>query len=718
MTDAGRRHRIDVGALQTEAFRFHAEGDLQQAERLCRRILALDPDRVEVLHLAGVIAAETGRAAEAVELIDRAIALDGEVPAFHYTLSRAFELEGKPAEALLNRGNGLRAEGRWAEAADCYWQALALAPGLVAGYAHLGQVLLAEGDAEGSVALFRQALALRPGYAPAEVGLGGALSALGLPGEAVEHIQRAFTLDPGNTEAACRLGDLYVQLGDLDEATDWYGRALGLRPKLAAAHDGLGRLLAGRGRAGAAAEHFRQALVVRPAWAEAHAALGASLRDQGLAAAAVKSFRRALDLRPELTAAHSGLLEALQRDDTVDAAERAAEARRFGDGLEPESAADPPAAVYRNLRDPERRLRIGYVSPDFRRCGIASFLEPLLANHDRRQVETVCYAGVVRPDLITSRFKAMVDRWSDTVGVDDAALAGQIQADGIDILVDLAGHRPGNRLPVFARRPAPVQISWPGDADTTGLPAIGWRLTDAMVEPEGVADRLSTERLVRLPHGSRCWQPPADGPMPRSTPAAVSGRVTFGSLGPLAGLSPGVIAVWAELLRRLPSARLLLGCRALGDPLVTAAVRDRFGRHGIAPGRLELLGPIPDPATRWGLIGRVDVFLDPVPCSAPAALCEALWMGKPVVALLGDRPAGRVGASLLARAGLQVLIADNRSRYLDLAVSLATDAGRRDAFRSGLRTHLAASPLCDGVGFARIVETVYRSLWRHWSRQG
>ena len=462
MTGVGSRHRIDVGALRMEAQRCHAEGDLELADRICRRILALDPDQVETLHLAGMIAAETGRSSEAVELMDRAIALNGEVPAFHYTLSRAFELEGKLAEALLNRGNGLRAEGRRPEAADCYWQALALDPGLVGGYANLGHVLLAEGDAEGSVAHFRQALVLRPGYAPAEVGLGGALAALGLPGEAIEHMARAFTLDPGNAEAAFRLGDLYRRLGDPDEAAEWYERALALRPKLPEAHDGLGRVLAGRGRAGASAGHFRQTLAARPEWAEVHLALGVSLRDQGLAAAAASSFRRALDLRPDLIAAHSRLLSALQRDETVGVGQRAAEARRFGEALE--AAVEPPALPHRNQRDPERRLRIGYLSPDFRRCPTASFLEPLLANHDQRQVEIFGYAESLRPDVTTSRLKALVDRWVDTVGVDDAALAEQIRADGIDILVDLAGHRPGNRLPVFVRRPAPVQVSWPGDA--------------------------------------------------------------------------------------------------------------------------------------------------------------------------------------------------------------------------------------------------------------
>ena len=719
MTGARGRHRVDLAALQAEALHHYAEGDRDAADRLCRRILALDPDRVETLHLAGTIAAETGRSAEAVELVGRAVAVNGENPELHYTLGRAFELEGQPAEALLHRGHGLRSEGRHAEAADCYWQALALAPELAAGYAGLGSVLLAENDAVGAVALFRRALALRPGYAGAEVGLGRALTATGLPGEAIEHYQRAFTLDPGDAGTACRLGDVYHRLGAPDEAIGWYDRALELRPTLPEAHDGMGRVLADRGRVGAAAGHFRQVLDSQPDRVEGHLALGACLRDQGLAAAAAASFRRALELRPGAPAAWSRLLEALQRDDTAGASGRAAEARRFGEVLTAQAEAVGPAAAHRNQRDPERRLRIGYVSPDFRRCAVSGFLEPLLANHDRRQVETVCYAGVARPDVTTSRFKAMVDGWVDTVGLDDAGLAERIRADGIDILVDLAGHRPGNRLPVFARRPAPVQVSWPADADTTGLPAIGWRLTDALVEPEGGADRLSAERLVRLPIGSRCWQPPVEEPGPgRTAPGGTGGAVTFGCFASLAGLSPGVVAAWAELLRRVPSARLRLGNRGLGDPLVAAATRTRFQDCGVAPDRLELSGPASDPAAGRTRLSRVDVVLDPFPCSAPAALCEALWRGVPVVTLAGDHPAGRIGAGLLVRVGLEALVAEDRSRYLDLAVSLATDRPAWDRQRHTLRSRLAASSVCDGPGFARAVEAAYRMLWRQWSGAG
>jgi len=716
MAGAGRRLRVDIEALCDEALRHHAEGELQEAERLCRRILALDPDQVEMLHLLGMIAAETGRSAEAVEWIDRAIALNGEIPAFHYTLGRAFELEGKPAEALLNWGNGLRDEGRWAEAADCYWRALALVPGLAAGYANLGHVALAEGDAEGAVAYYRQALTLRPGYAAAEAGLGYGLAALGLSGDAIEHIQRAFTLDPANAEAASRLGDIYHQLGDFDEAVVWYNQALALRPALPMAHDGLGHVLADRGWCGAASEHFRQAVIARPQWAEAHAALGASLRDQGLAEAAVKSFRRALDLRPNFAEAHSRLLEALRLDDHVDATERAAEARRFGALLDARKADSPSPIDYPNQRDSERRLRIGYLSPDFRRCLTASFLEPPLANRDRRQVEVVCYAEIARPDVITSHFKKMADHWVDTVGLDDDALAEQIRADGVDILVDWAGHRPGNRLPVFVRRPAPIQLAWPADGDTTGLTVMDWRLTDAVIEPEGAADLLSTERLVRLPHGCRCWQPPIDDPV--STTMDLVGPVTFGSFAPLAGLSPNVIAVWAEVLRRLPVARLRLGNRALGDPLVATAVRERFGSHGIASGRLDLVRSSSDSGARRTLLSRVDVVLDMFPCSAPAALCEALWMGVPVVTLVGEGPAGRAGASLLARAGFKALIAETQARYVELALSLATNPTARDNFRRAARARLVTSPLCDGLGLARLVETAYRALWRQWCLGG
>ena len=357
-------------------------------------------------------------------------------------------------------------------------------------------------------------------------------------------------------------------------------------------------------------------------------------------------------------------------------------------------------------------MRIGYVSPEFRRGALAPFLESLLAHHDRDQVEVVCYAEVPHPDLKTSRFQAWANLWRATVGVTTPALAEWIRADGIDLLVDLAGHGPGNRLPVFGYRPAPLQLSGFGYPAPTGLGVFDARLVDPVLEP----DRTQTEggeAILRLPQGFACWQPPAGAPAATAPP---TGPVTFGSFNTLAKLSPATVTLWSELLRRLPKARLLLKCRALGDPVVAEGVRARFARHGIAPARLELLGSVADAAAHLALYRRIDVALDPLPWNGTATTCEALWMGVPVVTLSGNRPVSRIGASLLARAGFTSLVATGPSQYLEVAATLASDRKRRSALAGAVRQSLAASPLCNADAFARTVEAAYRTLWRNWCR--
>ena len=698
MAGAGRGHRIDVHEVLAEAARLHGEGELTEAERLYRRVLALDPDQVEALHLLGAIAAQSGRLDYAVELIEQAIKVGGEVPAFHHTLSRAFEAEGRAAEALLHRGDGLCADGRLTEAADCYWQALGLDADLVGVYVGLGSALLEQGDFEGAEAMFREALSRRSSHAPAELGLGRVLVRRGKDDQAICHFERALTLDACCDEAACALGRLYHRLGDFDEATAWFERAVELRPGAAESRYRFALLLSDRGRPGAGAVQVAKALQRRPDWVAALLLQGALLRDQGRAAEAALSFERALERDPGNEAALSGLAHAAQLDAAI-----AAPPPVVAAGVRPE---------WSNRRDPERRLRLGYVSPEFRRGALAPFLEALLAHHDRERFEVVCYAEVPRPDARTSRFQAWADGWRSTVGVATPALAEWIRADGIDILVDLAGHGPGNRLPAFAYRPAPLQLAGLGYPAPTGLGVFDGRLADSLIEPPS-APAADGETVLRLPQGFVCWRPPDGAPTATAPP---SGPVTFGSFNTAAKLSPATVGLWSELLRRLPKARLLLKCRALGDPVVAEGVRARFARHGIQPARLELLGPVADVAAHLALYRRIDVALDPLPWNGTATTCEALWMGVPVVTLAGDRPVSRIGASLLTRAGFVSLVASSPAQYLEVAATLASDRQRRAALAASVRQRLSASPLCDAPAYARGVEFAYRALWRHWCR--
>jgi predicted O-linked N-acetylglucosamine transferase (SPINDLY family) len=375
----------------------------------------------------------------------------------------------------------------------------------------------------------------------------------------------------------------------------------------------------------------------------------------------------------------------------------------------PRASGEPP---HPNHPDPERRLRVGYVSPDFREHSVSAFLDPVIAGHDRRWFEVFCYAEVVRPDDTTARFRGLSDGWCSTLGMTDGAVAGRIRDDGIDILVDLAGHTAGNRLRVFAERPAPVQVTWLGYPNTTGLSAMDYRLSDAVADPAGEADALHSETLVRLANGFLCFAPPADAPEVGETPALATGQVTFGSFNNLAKVTPDVVEAWADILNRIPNSRLVLKSRPLADEKTRERYLEMFGAHGVDPGRVELCSWIASKSGHLGAYERLDIGLDPFPYNGTTTTCEALWMGVPVVTLGGDRHAGRVGASILARVGLAGLVAETKADYVEQAVALAGDLDRLSALRGGLRSRMEKSPLCDAGGFARDIEAAYREMWR------
>jgi len=354
------------------------------------------------------------------------------------------------------------------------------------------------------------------------------------------------------------------------------------------------------------------------------------------------------------------------------------------------------------------------VSPDFRNHSVARFFLPLLEGHDRGAVEIACYAELARSDAVSERIRSLADRWSPTVGLSHDELAARIRGDAIDVLVDLAGHTSDNRLLTFARTPAPVQATWLGYPGTTGVAAIGWRFSDAECEPPGDADRRSSERIWRLPHGFHCFAPPADAPAVAPPPCAARGSVTFGSFNNFLKLAPETIALWGRVLAAMPGAQLLLKSNFVFDAAAHQRHLERFAAAGIDPSRIVILPYMPDERAHLAAYGEIDVALDPFPYNGTTTTCEALWMGVPVVTLRGDRHAARVGASLLTRVGLPDLIAGDEAAYIAVAAALAAAPQRLAALRAGLRAQVAASPLCDAGGFARAVEDAYRAMWRAW----
>lgn len=520
----------------------------------------------------------------------------------------------------------LALDGRTTEAAAALERAIALAPAVAAYHNNLGNVLSALGHGEEAVAAYGRAIALRPDDAQALNNLGTALKATGRLADARDAYERALALRPDYAEAHSNYGNVLLDLGHIQDAAESHRRALAINPDYAVAHNNLGSALKRVGEYEAAAAAFESALKLMPAYADALSNMGEVLRETGEAGAAIDYYRRALDADGARPAIHSNLLYALNCVADVDRVAVAAEHRRWA-----EVHARPATATHDNDPSPERRRRIGYVSPDFRRHSAAYFIEPVLAAHDPAAVEVFCYACSNLRDEVSDRLRALAHGWRDIDALDDGAAAKCIGEDGIDILVDLSGHTMNGRLTLFAQRPAPVQVTYLGYPNTTGLEAMDYRLTDARADPEGDGEAFHSEALVRLPGGFLCYRPPDDAP---AVAPPRDGPVTFISCNNLAKVTPPVVAVWASLLARLPTARLLLKAKALGDAGTRRRMAERFAEHGVSPDRIDMMGWV-ETGSHLGVYGGADIGLDTFPYNGTTTTCEALWMGVPVVTLAG-----------------------------------------------------------------------------------
>ena len=530
--------------------------------------------------------------------------------------------------------------------------------------------------------------------------------------EAAALYRSVLTEAPLAAEVWNNLAYALTGLGQHEQAAAAFQAAIAIRPDYANAFIGLGNLGNAGGRSEQASRHWRRTMRLDPGQGEVAFNLGITLQSQGDAPEAAFWFQRATELLPGRPDLFSQLLLCLNYLDRP--GDRLLEDHRRFQALHGQPSQPIPA--HTNRRDPARRLRVGYLSVEFRAHLGGYFLTPLFDGHDRSAFEIHCYSTlpIGAGDQLTPYFKERSDGWHDVHGLNDDALAARIRADGIDILVDLAGHSGLNRLPVLAFRPAPVQMTWLGYPNTTGMDAVDYRLVDAITDPPGPADAHASERLLRLPAPFLCFRPPADAPAVVPLPAGAVGAVTFGSFNKLAKLSHDTVRLWAEILHRVPNSRLLLKDRPLECPDTAAALRARFRTAGVDPERLVLLGWADDPAGHLNLYNRIDIALDPTPYNGTITTCDALWMGAPVVTLLGGRHAARVGASLLASVGLSDLIAATPERYVETAASLAHDLSRLMRLRMGMRDRLRRSPLCDEPRFVRALEDAYQQSWRAW----
>lgn len=666
-----------------------------EARQLLILILERIPTHSDSLYLLASIASLSGDTDLGESLLRQAIAIDA---------------TKSPYWVLL--GNVLQKQNRLAESLQCYQTALTLDPSNVDVYYNAGNTLERQGNSVKATQCFEKALELNPTHLEALTNLANQYRQAGRFEDALGLLERARRLAPNAIPVLLNLGNVLMSLERHEEALECFDRCVQQDSQNAMFRNNKGNALRAMGRLSEALACGKAALALDPDCAELWVNYAVGLQLQGRQKEALEAFERILALSPENAIAHGAALFSMHYDPARGPARLRAEHRawaaRHADPLLPSSR------VYRNSRDPEKRLRVGYVSSDFRRHPISFFTLPVFREHSD-DVESICYSGVTHRDEWTERLRSSVRAWRDVAGLSDSELCEVILSDQVDILVDLAGHTAGNRLLTFARRPAPVQVSWLGYFNTTGMMAMDYLVVDSEIAPEGEPAPF-VEQPMRLRGCYLCYEGPDYAPGVAPLPAMSRTEITFGCFNTQAKITGDVIRVWSKILKAAPQSRLILKNPVLNDEGCRQLVREEFVSCGLPAERLMLLGSSPHRELLESY-AEVDIALDPFPYNGGTTTCEALWMGVPVVTLAGDRFVSRVGPTILRHAGCSEWVAADVDGYVRTAVSLAADRAKLAAIRGRLRDQVRQSPLGDTAEFTRSWEDALRMVWRLWCRR-
>lgn len=683
----------------SQAYALWQDGSLAEARSLLVKILSVQPAHAEANNLFGVFLLDEGDTASAREHFNRA-------------------LKARPdfAAPQNNLGNIHLADGELDEAAHCYRAALAHTPDYVEALTNLGSVCNLQGDNQKAESYCRKAVELSPGFAGAQCNLGNVLLSLGRVGEAIACYREAIRLNPSQPEVMVNLALVLEDVGYLPGTIDYYEKLSKRRPNDFLPHIRIAQALQVLGNWDEAAQRLNQALALKQDNIEALIMLSANFVSIGDVHTGMDYLQKVLDAEAGSSSAQATLIfYSLYLSECSGRQVY----KGFRDWAELYAARPllPCPPIVSAL--PDRSLRIGYVSRDFFRHSVGYFLEPILRHHDCAKFEIFCYSNLIKEDSYTERYKQLADHWRDISTLSEQATVDRVREDNIDILVDLSGHTTGNRLGVFAHKPAPVQVNYLGYPATTGLTTIDYRFGDVITDPAELVAGHYSETIRQLPGCFLTYQPADDAPPVQPAPSIANGYITFGSFNNIAKVNDLVIKVWAQVLAAVPNSRLMLKSFALSSVRGRKRIVDGFAAQGIPAERLDLVGWSAETQSHLELYNKVDIALDTFPYNGTTTTCEALWMGVPVVCLEGERHSARVGASLLNVVGLRELLAQDIEGFVRIAAELAADPERLTALRTGLRERVAASPLLDHAGFARNLESAYREMWRAYcaSRQ-
>lgn len=707
----------------------HQAGRLEQANAAYQQALHKNPDHPDALHLLGMLAHQVGNDDFACDLINLALHANPASPVFHCNLGTVLQSQGKLEQAIesfrraididpnntvfhFNLGHALQKQGQLRAAAASYRQAIALNPRHIESLSNLGHTLQALGELDQAIENYRSALGFAPDLAEMHFNLGTALNEQGDSDGAIESYQRAIALFADYAQAHSNLGAAWLSKGDLEAAVASYQRAIAINPDMGEAHYNLGIALQAQNNLDDAIASYFRALELRPNFVEGYCNLGNALRTQGHLDEAVECYQTALAIKPDYANAYSNLLFLFAYHATLAPADYLARARGWELAcISPEDRQIARDKTFNRSALSGRRLKVGYVSGDFRKHAASYFTEQLFAQHDRSRIELYAYSNNRSQDEVTERLRDLVEHWLPISGMSDSEVCERMAADGLDVLVDLSAHSAHNRLGIFARRAAPVQATYLYFA-STGLSEMDYWIGDATLTPQELDEHFS-ERVWRLPRTWLTYRTIAAAPTPNWHPDS-NGIVWLGCFNNLGKITPQTLRLWAKVLLALPESRLLLKNKDLADIGNRQRILSELGALGIAAERVEL-----QPGSEWtdymAQHDRLDIALDPVGShGGGTSTCDALWMGVPVIHLLGDHAGARFTASLLQSIGHGEWIAHSEAEYLEKTVALARDIELRKRLRTTQRETMMRSPLCDSKELARSLEDAYASMFQHW----